>query len=111
MKGNAMNVVIGQPVYVTPVHQWGIVIDIDDQAVRTRLGDGNTIWAHVAELSDEGSLEHTIVLHDVEGVPFTVGCGMIEGQRMFWIDSKHEQVTLVLSDEEEFIEAIREVLQ
>lgn len=111
MKGNAMNVFVGQPVYVTPMYQWGIVIEVQGSTVRSRLGDGNTVWTHASELSDEGSLAREVTLTDAEGEPFTIGCGTIEGERMFWIDSKHEQVTLVLSDEDQFIEAIKEVLQ
>ena len=111
MKGNAMNVFVGQPVYVTPLYQWGIVIEVQGSTVRSRLGDGNTVWTPASELSDEADPSRKITLTDAEGEPFTIGCGTIGGERMFWIDCKHEQITLVLSNEDQFIDAIREVLQ
>lgn len=106
-----MTVFVGQPVYVITLHQWGIVTEIRGNTICCRLGDGNTTWTNVDELSDGGDLSREVTLTDAEGETFTIGCGTIEGERMFWIDGKHEQITLLLSDEDQFVEAIQEVLK
>lgn len=48
---------------------------------------------------------------DGDGNEVVIGCGIIEGQRMFWIDTPQETVTFVISDADDLLKAIKKVLK
>lgn len=102
---------IGKPAFVAPVKQWGIVKQTIYGRFLITLVDGNTVVVPSCELAEEEVIPPVLrTFVDTDGNTAEIGCGVVSGDLMFWIDAKHEQITIPIANREDLLNIIKEVL-
>ena len=102
----------GKPAFVASAQEWVIVVDVTDNWINGRAADGRVLSACIGDTSKyEVAPPKTSSFVDADGEEVVVGCGVIEGQLMFWIDAPQESVTIAIDDVATMINAFNEVIQ
>ena len=103
---------VGKPAFVSSIQEWVVVVDVTDNWIVGRRASGGVANVYIGDVSEhEVAPPKTSSFVDADGEEVVVGCGIIEGQLMFWIDAPQESVTIAVDDVSAMINAFNEVLQ
>jgi len=101
-----------KPAYVIPLQQWSIVIGVHPNRVQVRLSNGKIQEYGVNDVScTDADNPNVASVHDDDGDKITIGYGVVDGDKLFWIDTPHESVTFRVDNPTQLREAITQVLR
>jgi hypothetical protein len=107
---------LNKPAYVIDSKQWGIIVGVvdDEDAVQVRLANGKVVKCSNTEVActemDAPPELRQVTFEDSDNNTITIGCGRVDGDMLFWIDTPYETVTIHMENLDRIKQAVNGVL-